>query len=177
MDNMTRIKRMSGRLEKVAWLLFWLAPLGCALFWLFFNEFPEIMKQQHGMVKRDYLPLFVRLLCFCATLPATAAAMYSMRALRALFRLYARGEVFSGRNVACYRKLGLSLLYWSGAVFLQTPLLSLAMSVGMPPGQRQLTVALGSVELATLFAGLIALLISWVMDEGRRIEEEQSLTI
>lgn len=177
MDNLTRIKRMSRRLEKIAWLLFWLAPVVCALFWIFFNEFPEIMKTQHGLVKRSFLPLGNRALCFCATLPALSVAMYSLSALRSLFRLYAQGEVFSGRNVACYRKLGLSLLYWSGAVFLQTPLLSLAMSAGMPPGQRSLTVALGSVELASLFAGLVALLVSWVMDEGRRIEEEQSLTI
>nr|WP_291332506.1 DUF2975 domain-containing protein [Desulfovibrio sp.] len=97
--------------------------------------------------------------------------------LSGLFGLYASGELFSPRNVTCYRRLGRTLLYWAAAAFLHTPLLSLASSIGMPQGQRHISVGIGSVEIVALFAGATALVISWVMDEGRGIEEERTLTI
>lgn len=177
MDNILRIKRMSGKLRAVSALLFWATPALCAVYWLYFNEFPEVMKAKIGILGRPELSIVNRVLCFVATMLPAGVAMYGFSVLRGLFGLYSGGEIFSARNVACYRKLGRTLLYWAGAVFLNTTLISLAASVGMPPGQRHVTVGFGSIELVALFAGAVALVISWVMDEGRRIEEEQALTI
>jgi len=177
MDNMLRIKRVSGKLRRASDALFWATPLLCAVYWCFFNEFPAAMKSQLPVMERMELPAMNRLLCFAATLPPVGVAMNGFWNLRGLFGLYAAGEVFTKRNVCRYRRLGRTLLYWAGAVFLHTPLLSLAMSAGMPQGQRHLVIAIGSIELVALFAGAVALVISWVMDEGRRIEEENALTI
>lgn len=177
MDNMTRIRKMSRILSRVSGLLFWLTPVGCALFWAVFNDFPDIMKQRFLIPGRLDLPALNRALCFTASILPAGVAMYGFKNMRELFRLYAAGEIFSRRNVSRYRAMGLALLYWAGAAFVNTPLLSLAMSVGMPEGQRHITVGIGSDELAALFAGSAALVISWVMDVGRGIEEEQALTI
>ena len=177
MNNMLRIKRMSGKLRSVSALMFWTTPLLCAAYWVYFNEFPEVMKVQRIFPMLRELPAVNRTLCFAATMLPAGVAMYGFSVLRGLFGLYAAGELFSERNVSCYRRLGRALLYWAGAVFLNTTLISLAASVGMPQGQRHITVGLGSIELVALFAGAVALVIAWVMDEGRSIEEERALTI
>lgn len=177
MDNMQRIKRMGRVLGRVSTALLWATPFLCALFWVFFNDFPLIMKARLLIPGRLDLPDLNRALCLAASILPAGVAMYGFKTMRDLFGLYAQGEIFSRRDVACYRRLGRTLLYWSGAAFLSTPLLSLAMSVGMPVGHRQITVSVGSDELAALFAGAAVLVISWVMDEGRGIEEERALTI
>jgi hypothetical protein len=177
MDNLHRIKRTSETLRKAASLFLWLTPLLCAIYWAFFNEYPDLMKAQLGILGQSELTVLNRALCFVATMLPAGVAMYGFSLLRELFGLYAVGEIFSERNVSCYRKLGRTLLYWAGAVFVHTTLISLAVSVGMPKGQRHLTVAFGSIELVVVFAGAAAMVISWVMDEARRIEEEQALTI
>jgi hypothetical protein len=177
MDNVQRIKMTSEKLRKASSLLLWITPALCALYWACFNELPEVMKAQPGIPGQAELTVLNKVLCFMATMVPAGVAMHGFAVLRGLFGLYATGEIFSERNVACYRKLGSTLLYWAGAVFVHTSLISLAVSVGMPKGQRHLTIAGGPIELAALFAGAVALVVSWVMDEARRIEEEQSLTI
>lgn len=177
MDNLTRIKRMSTILAKASALLLWVTPMLCAAYWFFFNSFPDVMKTQLPVPGRMELSALNRALCFLSAMLPAGVAMYGFKSLRELFGLYAAGEIFSQHNVSCYRSLGRTLLYWAGAIFLHTPLLSLALSVGMPEGQRHVVVAFGSVELAALFGGAVALVISWVMDEGRGIEEERALTI
>ena len=177
MDNLDRIKRASARLRLAARLMFWGAPLVCAAYWAFFNDLHAFMKPSHLLDWRPDLPGLNRLLCFVAAMLPTGVAMLGFATLGRLFGLYGAGELFSARNVDCYRRLGRTLLYWALAVFLSTPLLTLAASVGMPPGQRRITLGIGSVELMAVFAGAAALVISWVMDEGRGIEEERALTI
>lgn len=177
MDNMERIKRTSRKLRLASALLFWAVPLACATYWACFNSLPELMKPAYLADWRPVLPELNRALCFVVALFPAGVAMRGFATMRRLFGLYEAGELFSARNVACYRGLGRTLLAWAGAVFLATPLLSLAASVGMPPGQRRLSLVLESLELVALFAGAAAVVISWVMDEGRSIEEDRALTI
>jgi hypothetical protein len=87
------------------------------------------------------------------------------------------GRIFDPENVACYRGLGKALLLWAGASFVQTPLLSIIATLPNPPGTRLLTLGVGSGELGFLFLGGLVLVVSWVMDEGRKLDEEQALTV
>lgn len=178
MDNKAKIERVSRMLSLAALALVWFTPLLLATYWWFFNDFPAVMKAQLPLPPgRADLPAVNRFFCLLAgTLPA-GAAMYGFAALRRLFALYASGEVFSRRNVRCYHRLGRTLLFWAGAMVVHTTLLSLAMSLGMPPGQRHVVVGFGGAECMAVLAGLAALVISWVMDEARRIDEDQALTI
>jgi len=40
-----------------------------------------------------------------------------------------------------------------------------------------ITVSFDSGEFTGVFVGIVVLIISWVMDEGRKIEEEQALIV
>jgi Protein of unknown function (DUF2975) len=81
-------------------------------------------------------------------------------ALFLLFNLYQRGVLFSARNVSLIRALGYYLLVdWII--------------------DYQMQGALRDMQLSTnsLFIGLLIIFVSWIMDEGRKIQEEQELTV
>jgi hypothetical protein len=77
-----------------------------------------------------------------------------------LFRLYERGILFSARNVRYIRFLGYYLILdW--AVIYQLESLSQKMDL----------------SFTQPFIGLMIIFIAWIMDEGRKIQEEQELTV
>jgi len=78
----------------------------------------------------------------------------------ALFGLYRQGILFSAKNVRHIRSLGYYLIV-NWAI------------------DYQMQGALRDVQLSTnsLFVGLLIIFVSWIMDEGRKIQEEQELTV
>ena len=82
------------------------------------------------------------------------------RPLFALFRLYFKGIFFSATNIRLIQSLGLALILGSIADY-------------------QMQSAVREVDWSTnsIFIGLLIIFISWIMDEGRKIQEEQELTV
>lgn len=77
-----------------------------------------------------------------------------------LFRLYGRGILFSAKNVNCIRFLGWWLIIdWVI--------------------DYQMQGLLRDMDLSTTPAivGLMIIFVAWIMDEGRKIQEEQELTV
>lgn len=104
-----------------------------------------------------------------AEMPPTILALWLVRTglglggaavLFALFRLYGRGILFCARNVRYLRFLG----YWIMIDWLI---------------DYQMQGYLKDMDLSTtpVFVGLLILFIAWIMDEGRKIQEEQELTV
>ena len=46
-----------------------------------------------------------------------------------------------------------------------------------PPGQKIISISVGTMTIEAMFYGSILLLIGWVMKEAAKIEEEQALTV
>lgn len=177
MDNLGRIRRISRAFDILCTALMGLVPLGLAAYWLLLNDLPHSMYAPLPTAPSAPLGTGLRLLGFLVTMIPCGVLLYALTRLRRLFALYRKGIIFDRQNVACYRDLGKALLCWSGAAFLQTPLLSMILTLPNPPGTRLLMLGVGSGELDCLFLGGLVLLISWVMDEGRRLDEEQALTV
>ena len=77
-----------------------------------------------------------------------------------LFRLYGRGILFSAKNVTCIRFLGWWLMIdWVIDYQMQGMLKDMNLSS------------------TPLFVGFLIIFIAWIMDEGRKIQEEQALTV
>ena len=85
---------------------------------------------------------------------AGAAVLY------ALFSLYGRGILFSARNVLYLRFQGYYLI------------LVYIIDYQIKGILRDVDLSLGPV-----LAGLMIIFIAWIMDEGRKIQEEQELTV
>lgn len=103
--------------------------------------------------------------------------MVGVRCLMQLFRLYEQGKIFQPSNVHCFRQLSRVLIWWFVAGIVHRSLLTVAMTLHNPPGQRQISLDLSSADLTALMLGSILAVIAWVMEEGRRLQEDQDLTV
>ena len=89
-----------------------------------------------------------------------AVAYCAAGALLRLFWLYRKGILFSAINVSCIRFLGYTLIIdW----FVD----------------YQMQGLLHDMDLSTtpVFVGFLVIFVAWIMDEGRKIQEEQELTV
>lgn len=115
---------------------------------------------------------------FLVTLIPTGVSMIALGFLAKLFRLYEQLEIFSRENVQCLRRLGFTLLIGQAVYsFVYFPLISLALTISNPPGQRHISITVGDQQLAMAAIGLAIILISWIMEEGRKLQEEQAATV
>jgi hypothetical protein len=80
--------------------------------------------------------------------------------LNRLFVLFERGSFYTAENVRCIKFLG----FITASDWLVKSVLEL-MAKNI------------SIDFNELFFGLFIVLIAWVMDEGRKIQEEQELTV
>lgn len=181
MEDNQRIRAVSRRFKKICTGLIILLPLIEAVFWIYFNQ----IYTQTPLGSMTPLPVHVdhdisarsRFLAFLAGLPTMGATIFGLVRLKSLFQLYEDGLIFTELNVRCYRGLGRTLIAWAGCDVVRFSLLAIALTIENPPGQRVVTLGIDSGELAAVFVGLIVLLVSWVMDEARRLQEDQALII
>lgn len=178
MGNSIHIKRAGRRLGIVFKVVFILIPAINAMVWLFINVIPNQM--QNGILPNYAqlpLPAQARLMGFIVSMLPAAIAMYGTWTMVRLFRLYEMEQIFRKANVRCYRDISRALIIWCVARFISEPLMSIALTLHYPPGQRLLVLGLNSVDITALLVGLVLAVIAWVMDEGRKLQEEQDLTI
>jgi len=77
-----------------------------------------------------------------------------------LFWLYSSGIIFSKKNITCIRVQGYCLII---STFIDL--------------EMQQFIHASSVSLTPIIYGLLIIFIAWIMDEGRKIQEEQELTV
>jgi Protein of unknown function (DUF2975) len=79
--------------------------------------------------------------------------------------------------VNCYRSLGRILMAWVACDVVNHTLLGIVLTLDRGPGQRLLVLGLDGGDFTGIFVGLAILIIAWVMDEARQIQEDQALII
>jgi len=178
MENTERITTLSRKLRQVCTGLIYCLPIICALFWFYFNRLYAMAPMISLPVHVDHdLPDLTRFFAFLVDLIPLGAVIYGLQQLRRLFLLYESGSIFTERNVDCFRGLGGALIVWVVCHIVRTTLLSVVLTMDNLPGQRMIVVALDSGDFTGIFVGVVVLIISWVMDEGRKIEEDQALIV
>jgi len=98
--------------------------------------------------------------------------------LKNLFQNYKKGQIFSLQNAKDYQYLGgLFFLYGILAKPIGEMLMILTATLSNPPGHRYISLAFGTPNLEVLFCGLLIVVISWVMIEAYKLQDDQKLTI
>lgn len=98
--------------------------------------------------------------------------------LRHLFQNYRKGNIFSFENAQKYKCLGwLLLLDGLFLIPLSNMLMVLMATLSNPPGHRCITISFGTPNLEALFWGVLVIVMSWVMTEGYKLQEDQNLTV
>jgi hypothetical protein len=194
MSNISRIQNVSHKFR--LFFTFWLVctPILYILYWTFFNDLPVITRSG-GLPPTIVIPrLFVRVsglspqivsqnlsvkfrsIAFIVSLIPMSIDITALLTLVKLFKLYENGKIFTIANVKCFRRLGYILIIWAFASVLYDMIIS-GILTHIPIKWFFFGISLRSADLTTLIIGGIVLLISWVMNEGCKLEEEQALTI
>jgi hypothetical protein len=111
--------------------------------------------------------------------------------LAKLFHFYERGLIFAAETIRCIQTLGiLCVINWLllsaynvlGRIFPPPPPPALPPHVTVTAVESPFrigffTFSIAGFNLGLLLAGIIIVLIAWIMDEGRKIQEEQELTV
>lgn len=180
---MERIARFSRIMRKVFLALLVLLPVIAALFWTFAEEMMAMgMFNQQGFRLEDLhvqLPLggLVKSLGFAVSLIPTSVSMYIAWCLARLFGLYSQGLIFTADNVALIRRVGVAMLVGQALSPVQQALLALVLTINNPPGQHMIAFGLGSANVVEVVTGVVIIIVAWVMDEGRKLREEQELVV
>lgn len=113
-----------------------------------------------------------QVIVFAISLLLSPPLIWGLFQLRALFRCYADGEVFSKAASGSLYRFALALLLHAFAGFLGRTLIPLALTMQNPPGQRKLVIAISSDDVSTVFVAVTFMVIAWVMAEAAAMAEE-----
>ena len=182
-ERLRRVQKYSAYVRGVFWFLF---VLGAAI-WMItsiialegvFNPRPDPSlrignTEYHG----EAITGFVRAIGYVYASLGVIVALKLTFHLARLFSLYADGKIFSVENVRQIRQIGITLLLfpalWVAGLALPEVLPAVgATSAGGAPVFAQFV---GTVQSGVL--GLIVLIVSWIMDVGRQLREEQDLVV
>ncbi len=177
-ENMVRIQRLSMRLGLVFNLGIYVLPVLTILYWLNYNAMPLFMRNDIGYVEAAAdLLLNSRCLALLGSVPLVVVAVRALINLRQLFFLYETGVYFQGENVRRFRMLG-RLAFWEiAADMVYKSVLSVALTLNNPPGERLLSITFSSDYVKLLVVAIIINLIGMVMDEARKNHDELEMTV
>jgi len=176
-DNIKRIQRISRKFRLLFTVLTYCIPTMILLYWMFFNHLPIGFTSELPVVVKQILPFETLLLAFLVSLIPASVATYGVIKLRKLFSLYEKAIVFSEQNVKCFRHLGYTLISWVISNLIFVMLISVVLTFNNSPGERLMVAQFGISDIATLIIGLIIVLVSWVMNEASKLENEQAYTV
>ncbi len=187
---MNRIQKVSSHLLLIFSILLSTVPLLTMIQWIFIStktsdvsdviKFEKTIQTPEGYVNLSnvsWTPL-LQLLGFSADMIGLLPFLISLFILKAIFKNYQKGEIFSVRNAIQYRRLGVLLLLDALLIkSLSQTLMVLAVTLTNSPGHRYLTISFGTPNLTSLFYGILVIIVSWVMLEASKLHDEHKFTI
>ncbi|OWQ87609.1 hypothetical protein CDN99_18650 [Roseateles aquatilis] len=115
-----------------------------------------------------------RALAALGTSPALVLTLVAFWQLWRLFGHFQRGNVFTTAAIAHLRRLSQALIAMAAVMPLSSTLAILALTMRNPPGQRVLVFQIGSQHYLQLLVGLVLLAMALVMQEARRMAQENA---
>lgn len=168
------------RIRRLAWLVRLLSLAGVLtllvlppMFWSDAAWVTRVAGSEWGLGLMQ-LDAGARLGGFLASLVSAGVAIWALWEIWALFGCYARGELLALRPVRHLRRMGLALVALAFAMPISHTLHVLALTLGNPAGQRQISFGLSSQHYLSLLFGLVLLALATVMREAVRLADENA---
>ena len=188
---MDRIQKVSSYLLVIFNILLVILPFSLFILWLFIDHNPIKEAIEHGVffsavqtpeglvnLATVNWTLFTKCVGFISSLVGLLPILLGLLILKKIFRHYQKGQIFNKDNAQRYKHLGY-LFFLAG--FLTQPLSAmlqtLAITLTYPPGHHWIQIGFGTPTFESLFCGVLVLVISWVMVEGYKLQEEQKLIV
>ena len=181
---MNKIQRTSRYLRWTFTALMAITPLLYIASWCLFLVWAKktVLYSGFDLIPADVVILhplttMMRLIGLTISLLPMTVNLLLYANLVTLFLMYERLSYFTMENVAVIRKIGFYLLLGE----LIRPFIEAAITVLLTwqngPGQRVAAISFKSNNVELIIAGVLIILISWIIAEGHRLNEEQQLTI
>lgn len=160
-DRLNRIRRASLAFS----MCMWLSVILCAYWFLCFVFGWPFFSQDHAriVISPGHIyssPAEIPPEIFWLWIVQVGLGLFATGAMLRLFWLYRKGIFFTAKNVNCIRFLGYyTIINWFIDYTIQG--LQHAMALSTTP----------------ILVGFFIIFLAWIMDEGRKIREEQELTV
>jgi len=181
---MNKITKPSKRFSLLFKALFYLYPVTMLLLWLFSKmsitgEFSLDVNTDGNAITTEMLDpeWWQRLAGFALAMLPGAALMYIYHCLAKLFSLYANGAIFEKANVDNFRKVAWGIIAHQLLAIPSGTLITLVLTLTNPQGERLVQVGVDDTNISMVVVGIMILFISRIMDEGRKMNDEQALTV
>ena len=115
---------------------------------------------------------------FIGTIIGLSPYFLAFFVLNCIFKNYCSNNIFTLENAKYYQRLGY-IFFFNSLIAnpLCQALLTAAATLSNPPGQKQISITVGMINLESLFCGAIIIIIARVMYMGNKLQEEQRLVI
>ncbi|MDQ2993982.1 MAG: DUF2975 domain-containing protein [Pseudomonadota bacterium] len=184
---MNKIQRTSRCLRWLFTALMIIAPSITLASWFVFTPEPNSANssvmmgfselRNHFPTMEQPLPLEFKLIGLLISLIPLSINLCIYYNFITLFLLYEQREFFNMQNVAAIRKIGIYLLLGQ----LLSPFIEAATTALLTwhntPGKRMASITFDNSNVGMIITGVLIILISWIIAEGHRLNEEQRLTI
>lgn len=127
-----------------------------------------------GMPPGQSLNMAARWRTTLVSMLPVGCGLYALRQLWALFGEYLRGDVFSLDAQRALMRFSWTVLAGALALPFTRALMSVAASMGNPPGQRFVTLSLYWHDGLLVLLGMVLLSVAHVMQQARRIADENA---
>jgi hypothetical protein len=184
---MDKIKRVSLFFRVLFQIAFVITPIFLLIAWIYAPHQIHFLADIFVIdnVPQNYpilapLPLSAKILGFFISLIPTGVTLFVLYFLIKLFKLYERGEIFLIENVRYIRNIGYTILIGQ----LLNPVYQALISADLTwvnhtvqKGMRFASISFDSTNINILLMSLFVILISWIMEEGCKLRDEQQLII
>ncbi len=123
------------------------------------------------------LPWSTRLLGLGVAMIPTGIGMLSLWWLFRLFSCFSAGEIFTRNTVKYIRRTGWTVLIGAGITPIYEALMTIVLTIHNPPGERLVAITFDSANFEEIVIGGVVIVVSWIMDEGRKLRETEELTV
>lgn len=184
---MDKIKKFSRFFRILFQFFFILLPIIYIGFWGGYSFWHANFPNWFGFFSTYFIPHSVEILhqvsgkeafyAFLAGILPTAVIMFLLFFLIKLFKLYEQGEIFSRSNVKVIRNIGIMMLIEQFVGLIHEPLMGLILTIHNPPGHRLASVSFDNYNVNYIITAVMIILVSWIMNEAAKLQEEQKLTV
>ncbi|RMF11557.1 MAG: DUF2975 domain-containing protein [Alphaproteobacteria bacterium] len=150
-------------------------PVGLGALWANIELFSDVLHTQFRIPQGSQpFPLETRVLGWlCSMLPG-ALMMWGLYHLRYMLLECRAGRYFSIPSVTHFRRFAWALLLYAAAMPVRSALTSVVLTWHNPPGERALALSFSSNELSALFTAVLFVIIAHILEEGRKIADENA---
>ncbi len=169
MNNLNKISSISKGLKIIINILIFLLPLYYLQYWLLINITKEdLLQTDISMIQQS-----MGLICSC--LPLLILLILLIR-IRDLLHYYINGELFLYEHVLIFKKIAKLFALWVIFSIIYEGIKSVIFSWNNI-NNRYLEIQIDANQTILIFMSLVIYVLALIVDEGRKIKEENSLTI